>query len=119
MNIDELTLGQIKDLRNLIGSKSTTDKATFFEVGKKYMIRTVTHIDVGECIGIRDNEVMLTKASWIADTGRYHNCLANGTFSEVEPYPDGINPVVNKGAVVDYCEWPHSLPREQIPQQGN
>lgn len=82
-----------------------------FKVGESYLFRTVTHYQVGRVYEIDDKFVTLKDASWIADTGRFHNCLKSGTFSEVEPYPDYV--IVNTDALVDAAPWPHELPTEQ------
>lgn len=82
-----------------------------FEIGKKYFIRTVTMAQVGELIG-QDNQFLVFKnASWIADTGRFHDSLKNGTFNEVEPFVENV--IVAKGAIVDATTWTHDLPTGQ------
>lgn len=110
MDINDLTLGQIKELVSMTGGSSCAKKVPF-EKDKKYLIRTVTHIDVGRVVDVVGDFVVLDQASWIADTGRYHDCLAKGVFSEVEPYPAQV--FVNMSAVIDGAPWEHDLPREQ------
>ena len=112
MNVNELTLGQIKEIHQLLGS-SGADTFRPYELGEDYLIRTVTHINIGTVIAVGPNEIVLMNASWVADTGRYHNALVEGTLSEVEPYPDGQEVIVGRGAVVDATRWLHPLPREQ------
>jgi hypothetical protein len=108
MNINDLTIGQIKEITNLIGSNNSVLP---FEIGKAYLFRTVTHIEVGRVRRIIGKFVELEEASWIADTGRYHDCLKNGTFSEVEPYP--LYTGVNTDALINFAPWPHDLPDQQ------
>jgi len=80
-------------------------------VGKKLFIRTVTHYYTGKVISFDKDEIILDQAAWVADTSRWSIALEKGTLSEVEPYPDG--PVaIARGAIVDYCEWKHDLPRQ-------
>lgn len=110
MNIDELTIGQKKELVEIFGSKKEENQ-TPFEVGKAYVFRTVTHIDLGIVKRVIGSFVELTDASWIADTGRYHDFLKNGTPREVEPYPDFCG--VNINSLCDYAPWGHDLPRSQ------
>ena len=81
------------------------------EVGSAYLFRTVTHIEVGRVKSICGNFITLEEASWIADTGRYHDCLTKGVFNEVEPYP--ITTTININSLINFAPWPHSLPREQ------
>ena len=82
-----------------------------FEVGKAYLIRTVTMHYTGRVIRVTDTDVVLGDAAWIADTGRYADSLKSGSLSEIEPYPDRV--CVSRGAIVDFCEWAHELPRVQ------
>jgi len=84
---------------------------TPFVIGKSYLIRTVTHIDLGEVVDVVGNFVILQHASWIADTGRYHDCLSEAKLNEVEPYPNTC--FVNLGSVCDAAPWNHALPRDQ------
>ncbi len=107
--IDSMTIKEAKELAQMFGAKSC--KPVPFEIGKSYLIRTVTHIDVGRVTAIIGDFVELEDASWIADTGRYHDCLKTGVFNEVEPYPAGT--AVNCTAIIDRAPWPHALPKEQ------
>lgn len=86
-----------------------------FQVGKKYFIRTVTMILCGECVADTDDMVVLTKASWIADTGRYQQALENGNFNEVELYPSDAEIFVSKGSIVDGFSPNFDLPSKQKP----
>jgi len=108
MTIDNLTIGELKEITQLINGETIQLP---FKVGEKYLFRTVTHYDVGEITAINGAFVTLKDASWIPDTGRYHDCLATGEFDEIEPYPNGV--FVNTAATVDAAPWPHPLPREK------
>ena len=77
----------------------------------KVLIRTVTMIYVGRVIDETDHYIVLAEASWVADTGRWHNALRDGTLEEVEPYLDAV--YVSRGAVVDITKWRHPLPTVQ------
>ncbi len=112
LNIDDLTLRQIKQIQAM-ASPHTDNPEHPFKVGANYFIRTVTHIDIGTLVGAGDKELVLVNASWIADTGRYAQAISDGTLDEVEPYPDGLEVVIGRGAVIDACEWLHALPRKQ------
>lgn len=109
MNIDELTYGEIKEIKNIFDHASTG--IVPFEVGKAYLFRTVTHIEVGRVVRIIGQFVELEDASWIADTGRYHDCLVGGIFDEVEPYP--LYTGINTQSLINYAPWPHALPKEK------
>ena len=96
------------DLKELLGSGSKTTHS--FEVGKAYLIRTVTMHYTGRVIRVTDSDVVLDDAAWIADTGRYGSCLVSGEFGEVEPYTHPV--AVSRGCLVDFTEWVHPLPRK-------
>ena len=85
-----------------------------YVIGRNYFCRTISHIDVGRLIAIYDRELILVDASWIADTGRYSTAHQTGSLAEVEPYPDGVEVIVNRDSLVDCCIWTHSLPREVL-----
>jgi hypothetical protein len=45
-------------------------------------------------------------AAWIADSGRFTQAVASGDFSEVEPFPTGMQVIVNRTAVIDAVKIP-------------
>lgn len=85
---------------------------TPFEIGKCYLIRTITMIDIGRVVEVYDDFIVLEDASWIPDTGRFNECLKNGTVSECEPFWG--KSIVSKGAIVDAAEWKHELKCEAV-----
>jgi len=86
-------------------------KQKFWVVGEKYLIRCVTHYYVGELVEKNAEEVILTKASWVVDTGRFHDALKGGDMSEYEPFVDDVS--VSLGSRVDATKWRHPLPDKQ------
>ena len=96
---------------DLIDDSNLSKAGPFIEVGKAYLFRTVTHIELGKVESVHGDFVKLVKASWIADTGRYHDCLKHGELNEVEPYPDYT--VVNLSSLINFAPWNHELPTEQ------
>ncbi len=87
-----------------------TTKRALLKKGDKVLIRTVTHYQAGEVDCVVDGFVRLTKASWIADTGRFAQAVATGEFSEVEPFAAPV--MVNLAAVIDITYLP-KLPAAQ------
>ena len=73
---------------------------TFWKIGQRYLIRTVTMIDTGELVSVDDHEIVLKDAAWIADTGRFSESLKSESFVEVEPFPDG-QVAIGRGSIVD------------------
>lgn len=81
------------------------------QIGNNVLIRTVTHYHTGKIIEINNDHIVLDKASWIADTGRFSTALEKGELSEVEPFKDPV--AVFKGAIIDITNWNHDLPEKQ------
>ena len=115
MNINELTIGQAKELAAIFGGAATAAgaKRLPMQVGSKVFIRGVTMAYTGKVKAWTDAEVELEDAAWIADTGRFAQAMAKGDFSEVEPYPNGETVVVNRDAVSDWRVISFDLPRSQ------
>ena len=111
MNINDLTIGQAREISQIFQSKAVNLVSIPVEIGKAYLFRTVTHIEVGRVLGIDGVFITLENASWIPDTGRYHNCLRDGVFNEVEPYPETTT--INSSSIVNFTPWLHELPTEQ------
>jgi len=110
MNIDDLTLGQLKEIQSMCG-KAKELKPSPYKLGEKYLIRTITMIYTGRLVDVYEQELVIEDAAWIADTARWNECLREGKFNEVEPYPDG-KVIIGRGAVLDVAVFEHNLPRE-------
>lgn len=110
MNIDDLTLGQLKQIQALAAPNQQGGE-TAFEVGRQYFIRTVTYHHTGRLAAIYPNELVLEDAAWIADSGRFADALASGNFNEVEPFPNPV--IIARSSIVDATEFEGALPRTQ------
>ena len=111
MNIDELTVKEIKHIQSLL--KGPGESLGRWQVGKNYFIRTVTHHLTGTLIAVTAKELWLKDAAWIADDGRFMQAIKDGVLNEIEPFPDGAEIPVGRGALIDAVEWKHALPRVQ------
>ena len=90
-------------LVSLIGDNGDAGNESPFVVGKNYLIRTVTMIQTGKLISQSDKFLILTNAAWIADSGRFNECLIDQSkFIEVEPFKNEV--IVAIGAIVDATE---------------
>lgn len=107
MNLDNLTFGEMKQIKAMLGGQS--DAAHPYEVGACYLVETVTKYYLGRLSSVTAGELVLDEASWIADTGRFHECLRDGTASEVEPCPGKV--IIGRGAVVAVLPWGKPLLR--------
>ena len=95
-------------------SINCSDTDTHIEVGKCYLIRTVTLYHTGRVKSIKGNEVLLEHAAWIAETKRFHDSLKNNEFKEVEPFVKDV--IVYRTAFIDVTEidGPHV---RQLPEK--
>ena len=91
--------------------KIISDCVAPWNIGAKYLIRTVTMIDTGILVAVTATELVLEEAAWIADTGRFAQAIAKAEFNEVEPFPKG-RVIINRGCVIDAVEI-SSVPRSQ------
>ena len=115
MNIDELTLGQLKEIRKACGvsAKSKASKPRVelpFGVGDAIIIRTVTLIDLGKVVAIGSDFITLTDGGWVASTGRFHEMLKTGVLDEFERSDEPWF-LVGRGAICDVHPWRHAIPK--------
>ena len=112
MKIDELTIGEARQLASMFSAQPLpADVVGPWEIGKNYLIRTVTMIDTGRLVAVGPQELVLESAAWVADTGRFTGALQTCVFNEVEPFPEG-RLILGRGSVIDAIQIP-KLPKEQ------
>lgn len=113
MNINDMTIGQAKEIAQFFSANQEASHP--YKIGQCYLIRTVTCHWVGKLIAVYQNEVVLEKASWVADTGRFHECLRDSmeglSNAEIEPVFKG-NVILGRGSFIDVSEWHHKLPEQ-------
>lgn len=124
-NTTELLSELEKNINKLINNKqdgeikiniSTTPKqedAYSRLVGKKIYAETVTKYFTGFLEENLDNEIVVSKVAWIADTGRFHQGITSGQFNEVEPYGADDIVYLSKGGIMNIKEHNFELPRTQ------
>lgn len=106
---DDLTMKDIKELQCLVGGNKECPCP--YKVGENYLIRTVTMIQIGRLESVGPQELVLSSAAWIADTGRFYDALKKGTLNEIEPFPNEV--IIGRGSIIDATVWTHKLPTEQ------
>jgi len=113
--INDLTLGEIKELISLFGNKSSNNSNSPFKIGENYFIRTVTMAHVGKLEAVNDDNFVLSTASWVADTGRLSDAMKSGlesiSSSELEPFVNDI--IIGRGALIDMTIYNFPLPTKQ------
>ena len=98
MNIDELTLGQVKQIQAMAGNAAPQGGPWI--IGEHYVIRTVTMIQTGILVAVHPQELVLSDAAWIADTGRWGDFLRDPNLAkEVEPFTAPV--IVGRAALID------------------
>lgn len=111
MNINDLTIGQAKELAAMFAGSPPASQSHSIPNGKAVIIRTVTNYYTGRITAVTDYDIVLEDAAWIADTGRWADALKTGKLNEVEPFADPV--IVPRGGVIDITIWRHALPRDQ------
>lgn len=101
LNIDEFTVGELKEINNLLGSKSASENP--YRIGGNYFIRTVTHHHTGRLVQVTSQELVLEDAAWIADDGKFSDAVKSASFSEVEMFPKG-RVIIGRAAIIDATE---------------
>jgi hypothetical protein len=112
VKVEELTIegvvyvpkdSQLSKVIELNGEES------LWEIGKNYLIRTVTMIQLGKLKKVTDKELLLSDACWVADTGLFTDALKDGKLNEVEMFQRDV--IVGRGGIIDATEWLTDLPK--------
>lgn len=111
MNIDDLTLKQIREIQALIIGSAPESSHPL--IGKNVIVRTITMIYTGRLEGVTSEDYILVDAAWIPETERFMQFVAEGKVRECEPYPDDVPVYIGKGAKLDMVELRANLPRSQ------
>ncbi len=107
---DNLTLGEIKELMSIFNKPLAQEKC-LWQTGKLYFIRTVTMHLIGRLEAVTTQELLLSQASWIADSGRFHDAIKTGKLNEVEPFISDV--IVGRSSIIDATEWKFDAPTTQ------
>ena len=112
MKLDELTIGEVKQLLALVNQSPITSSCTTgaWQLGQNYLILVAGTFYTGRLVGVDRYELVLEDASWVADTGRFAEALAKGVVTDVEPCPAGQT-LLGRGAMIAAFRWTHDLPR--------
>jgi hypothetical protein len=101
MNIDLLTIGELREINALLGKQTQNDQP--YKIGANYFLRTVTHHHTGRLVQVTQQELVLEDAAWIAEDGKFSDALKKCEFSEVEMFPKG-RVIVGRAAIIDATE---------------
>lgn len=90
--------------------KKVAASKAVFPVGSAWFLRTVTYHLIGKVEAQKEGFLVLSGASWVADSGRFMQAIKSGALVEVEPVGDAV---VNMAAITDAFPWTHALPKAQ------
>lgn len=117
-------IGTIKQMGEMMSKTFSVDDSSGistnhpYQVGKPYLIRTVTFTHLGTIKAVYKHEIVMESgAVWVADTGRFNSTLRKGS-KEIKEY-EGFEgePIIGREAVVDAVLWRHDLPSQcQYPK---
>lgn len=79
-----------------------------FQVEKPYYVETFGKYYVGVVSEVTGTEVVLTKAAWVADTGKFSEFIKKGETHNMEVEPVGTVTVPLAYISARY-DWPHKL----------
>lgn len=116
ISIEDLTVKQVREIQALWVEAPQAPRQKYEVrdlVGKNVIVRTVTMIYTGRLEAVTDTDLVLVDCSWIPETERYMQFVADGAVRECEPYPDDLRVFINRGALLDLCELRKELPRSQ------
>lgn len=108
MNIDDLTIGQVKQIQKLLNSEAQQAKANIadFLVGKLVIARSYSAgVHYGEVVSVDGENVVLKNSvrmwKWKAKDGIALSGLAQNGLSSHESKLDTVNPIIY---LVGVCE---------------
>lgn len=94
----ELTINELKQFA-VNGTPSSDD--THYEIGKAYMIQTVTMYLKGILEKVTPSEFVINDASWVADTGRFSKFVeGDENINEEEPFAKDQRVIIGRGSMV-------------------
>lgn len=100
MDINQITIGDARNIASIFNATQIADSGPW-KVGQPYQIRTVTFTYTGRLVAVYPQELVLTDAAWIADTGRFAQACETGDYSEIEPFKKGSDVIIGRGSIVD------------------
>lgn len=109
MKLSEETKQEL--ILTLLGIKETKAEAKcFWEIGKDYVVRTITMIYLGNLKAISETELLLEDCAWIPDTSRWNEFLNGKKPNEMEPYKNDV--IIGRNAILDATIMTAKVKRE-------
>lgn len=80
-----------------------------FTIGKQWLFQTPTLYWVGDIVAVTPTEIVLERAAWIPDTGRFNEFMATGNPKECEPVQVPV--IINRGGYIN------ALPTKEVKME--
>jgi hypothetical protein len=97
--IMEITLQELQ----ILFSGKVQESGYEMYLGKKVFIRSVTHHYTGLVVKVSAMTMLIDKAAWIANDGRFNEAMRDvSKFDEVEMYEKPVS--IGLGAILDITE---------------
>jgi hypothetical protein len=102
MDLNDLTIGQAKELAGMFQGKCAVTSDNPWTIGDTWFIRTVTHHLVGLLKSVGPQELVMKGGTvmWVADDGRFTQAIQTGEFAETEIY-GSEDVVIGRGSIID------------------
>ncbi len=111
MNIKDMTIRELEEIALLLRPPAQYIQLPF-RLEQAYLICTVNKYWLGKLKRIYGNFLVLTHASWIANTGRLNETFSKGILSEYEVAPKDLEICVAIDSIIDAWQWNFELPTE-------
>lgn len=96
---------------NLLGmDKESVEQESFWEIGKDYVVRTVTMVYLGKLKAVKETELLLEDCAWIPDTSRWNEFVNGQKPNEMEPYQNDV--IIGRNAILDATILSKKIKRE-------
>jgi hypothetical protein len=69
-----------------------------YTIGKQWLILTATFFYIGDLRAVTDTELVLERAAWIPETGRFNEFMKTGTPKECEPCNGPV--IISRGGII-------------------
>lgn len=91
---------------------STKKTSGHWQIGKEYVVRTVTMIYLGVLKSIDETELLLEDCAWIPDTSRWNEFLDGKKPNEMEPYKEDV--IIGRCSILDATIMTKKIKREVL-----
>ena len=97
----------IQDLKELIGTKTTSINKSDYEIGKPYTVKTVLGWYKGILTSETSRTLTLENCSWVAQTKRFSEyAIDDSKVEEEEPFAESTKFIIERSSVIGAFKMP-------------